>query len=157
MAKPRNTEIQLKDEQKALAYNQKQIGDVLYTKLKDDPNFALMSIFCTNIGKMLATRAEVLVPKQGVFKDVVLSFDNKMWNWEDIDVIILSVKPGYQNDKHRILSLHVPFADGTDRLMSGHLKSGTKEEILQYLCDSGFGPNLMIALDDFNSSLHNHD
>lgn len=157
MAKPRNTEIQLKDEQKALAYNQKQIGDVLYTKLKDDPNFALMSIFCTNIGKMLATRAEVLVPKQGVFKDVVLSFDNKMWNWEDIDVIILSVKPGYKNDKHRILSLHVPFADGTDRLMSGHLKSGTKEEILQYLCDSEFGPSLMITLDDFNSSLHNHD
>lgn len=157
MAKPRNTEIQLKDEQKALAYNQKQIGDVLYTKLKDDPNFALMSIFCTNIGKMLATRAEVLVPKQGVFKDVVLSFDNKMWNWEDIDVIILSVKPGYQNDKHRILSLHVPFADGTDRLMSGYLKSGTKEEILQYLCDPEFGPSLMITLDDFNSSLHNHD
>lgn len=38
MAKPRNTEIQLTDEQKALAYNQKQIGETLYTKLKDDPN-----------------------------------------------------------------------------------------------------------------------
>ena len=38
MAKPRNTEIQLTDEQKALAYNQKQIGETLYTKLKDDLN-----------------------------------------------------------------------------------------------------------------------
>ena len=157
MAKQRSTKIQLTEEQKALAYSQKQIGKVLYAKLKDDPNFALMSIFCTNIGKMLARRAEVLVPEQGNFKDVLLSFENKMWNWEDIDVIALVVKHGYQSPEHRILSLHVPFADGTDRLMSSHLTSGTKEEILQYLRNPEFGPNLMTALDDFNSSLHNHD
>ena len=157
MAKPRNTEIQLTDEQKALAYDQKQIGEVLYAKLKDDPNFALMSIFCTNIGKKLANRGEVLVPKKGNFEEVLLSFDNKMWNWEDIDIIALSVKPGYQNEGYRMLFLHVPFTDGTDRLMSGLLKSGTKEEILQYLRDPEFGPSLMITLDDFNSSLHNHD
>lgn len=86
-----------------------------------------------------------------------MSFDNKMWNREDIDVIAISVKPGYQNAEHRILSLRVPFADGTDRLMSGHLKSGTKEELLQYLRNPEFGPKLMAALDDVNSSLHNHD
>lgn len=157
MAKPRKTKIQLTEEQKALAYNQERIGEVLFAKLKDDPNFALMSIFCTNIGRMLARRTEVLVPEKGNFNNVMVSFENKMWNWEDIDIVALTVKHGYQNSEHRILSLHVPFADGTGRLMSSHLKSGTKEEILQYLRAPEFGPNLMAALANFNSSLHNHN
>lgn len=154
--KERTTIVVLTEEQKKLAYTPEQIGEELYVKLKDDPNFALMSLFCKNIGVFLANYAKPYLSGEEKFTPVSMDFGNKMWNWDYIEHIFVCIKDGYRNENHRMLYAEVPFEDGTDCKMSGLIKSGTGEEIFHYLHSSEFGPKLMMVLDELNTALGNH-
>ena len=154
--KERKSPIVLTQEQRAMAYTPEQIGEDLYAKLKDDPNFALMSIFCRNSGSHLAGKVEYYEKVNTKPERIMLSYDNRMWSWDNVDVIALTVDPGYRDDRHRILHVRVPFPDMV-RLMSEPVLSGSLEEILAFLRSPEFGPRQMMVLDRLDAALGRHD
>ena len=156
--KERESEIVLTQEQKDReAYKPEMIGQALYDKLKDDPNYALMSMFCKNSGKLLAKKMEYEVPEKGEFERCILSYDNKMWSWDAFDVIALIVNKGYRDDRHRILTANVLFPDSSHRLMTIPMLSATRDEIMEFLRSPEFGPKQMTLLDEMNESMNKRD
>jgi len=155
--KERITSITLTQKMKDMsAFHPEELGEELFDRLKDDPNYAMMCMFSRNSGKLMAKKVEYEVPVQGTFRECVLSYDNPMWNWDSFDVIALSVREGYRDNRHRILQAHALFP-GSDKLMSSHMCSATLEEIIEFLNAPEFGPKLMKLLDEFNTSMRKHD
>ena len=115
-----------------------------------------MSTFCRNSGKRLAEKVEYYEQVNETPRQVLLSYDNAMWSWENIELIALSVDPGHRGPQHRILHVRVPFPDNV-RLMSVPILSASLDEILAFLRSPEFGPKQMMALDDLDIALGKHD
>ena len=155
--KARKTPVALTEEQKRKAvFTREELGPVLYAKLSLDPNYALMCMFCRNFGKLVAEYIEHRVPETGRFRSYSRNFDNYMWAWE-IDVLYLTLEPGYQDDSHRMLYAQVNYPTGSDRLISALLYSGTRQEILDYMRSPEFGPRFMTVMDELNSQAVSYD
>jgi len=155
--KKRTSEVVLTPEQKAMAYTPEQIGEALYAKLKDDPHFALMSILCRNSGRHLAGKVEYYEKVNTKPQQIMLSYDNAMWTWENFDVIALTVDPGYRDDQHRILQVRVVFPDMSGKLMSIPMLSAPLDEILAFLRSPEFGPEQMMTLDRIDTAMGRQD
>ncbi len=156
MPKERISRVTLTQEDRRKAFTRGQLGEALYAKLRGDPNYALMCIFCTNAGIMFSRIIRDLDPEQGRFRPREIRFDNMMWAW-DFDEIALVHKQGYKDEYHQMLFAEVPFIDGTDRAMSALLCSGTRQELIDCMTAAKFGPRLMTVLDDLNEGVVHHD
>ncbi len=156
MPKERVSRVTLTEEQKRRAFTREQLGGALYEKLSGDPNYALMCIFCTNAGIMFSRMIRALDPELGRFRPREIRFDNVMCAW-DIDEIALVHKQGHKDKYHQMLLAEVPFIDGTDRVMSALLCSGTRQELIDYMTAPKFGPRLMAVLDELNEGVVHHD
>lgn len=155
--KPRKSQLQLTPEQKAMAYTAEQLGEEVYEKLKDDPNYQLMCFLLMRFGLHAACYMEALVPESGDFRPAVHAMQNYMWHWEDMETLAVQVTYGHTQPDRRILMATVPFEDGTGRMMNINLTSGTLDEILCFLRGPEFGPAYMKTLDRIHDSLRNHD
>ena len=136
------------------AFSKEQIGEKLYEKLKDDPYYGLMSMFCKNVGIFLAAKADLFINDGMKDEDVIVSFDNLMWNWEKLDVIVLTIRSGYRDAEHRILNACTVYPPSSDRLISIPMKSASYAQILEYLRSPEFGPDLMTTADRLDESLY---
>lgn len=156
MPKERISRVILTEEDKRKAFTKGQLGEALYAKLRGDPNFALMSIFCTNAGIIFSRKIQALDPERGRFRPREIWFDNMMCAW-DFDEIALVHKQGHKDEYHQMLFAEVPFIDGTDRAMSALLCYGTRQELIDYMNTTQFGPRLMAVLDELNDGVVHHD
>lgn len=155
MPKKRISRVTLTQEDKHRAFTKGQLGEALYAKLSGDPNYALMSIFCTNSGIMFSRMIRDLDPERGNFRPREIWFDNMMCAW-DFDEIALVHKQGYKDACDQMLFAEVPFIDGTDRAMSALLCSGTRQKLIDYMNTAKFGPRLMAVLDELNDGVVHH-